>query len=246
MELKELKEIEFKIEDFDGQITGDLSLVSLVSDPAMEENFQLFSKHNNDIELLAKVDDELRLVTGPVMIPNKRIKRFNPITKQFYKAWFSESTVRACAELYLKRSNHTSTNFEHGKIKTTNQVSGVFASELWIVEDPECDKAKALGWDVPKGTWMQTFKIDDLAEWEFIKSKVLKGFSLEGIFNHVEQLARLDGDEIAEIEAILNEENRNTDNEAFVLEILRDILNSNFDDDVKKKLMKKILKKINR
>jgi len=39
-----LKLVEFTVEDNDGEIIGELSIVSLVFDPAIQKSFHLFSK----------------------------------------------------------------------------------------------------------------------------------------------------------------------------------------------------------
>ena len=54
--------------------------------------------------------------------------------------------------------------------------------ESWIVEDPEMDKSKAMGFEVPKGTWMVSYKINDDSTWQKIKAGELNGFSIAGQF----------------------------------------------------------------
>ena len=44
------------------------------------------------------------------------------------------------------------------------------------------DKSKLFGFEVPKGTWMVSMKIDNDEVWERIKEGELKGLSIEGYF----------------------------------------------------------------
>ena len=57
--------------------------------------------------------------------------------------------------------------------------------ESWIVEDPEKDKATALGLDVKKGDWVTAQKIDSPEVWKKVKNKELTGFSIEAYLEPV-------------------------------------------------------------
>lgn len=179
---KDLKLIEFKIQDDDGEILGDLSLVSIVFDPAIEQGYHLFSK--NKTYQFSSVDEEKQILIGAAMVPNKHILRHDEATDTYFNCWFSEDTVRKCSELFFKNSNHTKTNLEHGELLGVNQVNGAYVCQSWIVENPEMDTAKAYGFSPKKGDWYIAFKIENPSLWNVIKETGLKsgGFSVEGIF----------------------------------------------------------------
>jgi len=63
-------------------------------------------------------------------------------------------------------------------------VTGCTVVETWIKED-ENDKSVSLGIDVPVGTWMvgTYVQADDI--WEDVELGRVKGFSIEGIFDHM-------------------------------------------------------------
>ena len=44
------------------------------------------------------------------------------------------------------------------------------------------DKAKSLGFNVPSGTWMTSYKINDDETWNKIKDGELNGYSIAGNF----------------------------------------------------------------
>jgi hypothetical protein len=53
------------------------------------------------------------------------------------------------------------------------------------VESREKDKSSLYGLNVPVGTWMGTFKIDNEDIWQnYVKTGDVKGFSIEGLFGH--------------------------------------------------------------
>ena len=177
MENKELELREFIIEE-DGDIIGDLSLISFVSDPAIGQKFQLFSTGKY---IFAQTNKEKMIVTGPAMRPNVKILR-QDIDGTYFNAIFTEEQVRKCSEIYLKNSNHTRTNLEHGDLASQNQIEGVYVVESWIVEDPAKDKSTAIGFkEVQKGDWYVSYKVDNKQFWNFIK-EYGGGFSIEGMF----------------------------------------------------------------
>jgi hypothetical protein len=154
-----------------------IQAISLVSEPAIEENWVALS----DVKLKA-IDTERRIVMGAALVPNKPILRRNG-DEEFY-IYFSEDTIRKAAEGYLKAGHQKQSNVEHEMA-----VTGVTTIESWIVEDSQIDKSAVYNLKVDKGTWMVSMKVDNDAVWEeFIKTGRLKGFSIEGKFTQ-----RIDG-----------------------------------------------------
>jgi hypothetical protein len=150
-------------------------LYSLVSAPAIEQDFVYFGKEKSNLTL-AKVDEEKRMLISPALIPNKNIVRYDANTDSEYYVWFSKETVRKASELYLKHNNHHKATYEH-----QDRVSGVLTIESWIKEG-DMDKSKLYGFDLPNGTWFVKMKIDNEELWQDIKSKKIKGLSIEGYF----------------------------------------------------------------
>jgi hypothetical protein len=150
--------------------------ISLVSAPAIEQDFVYFGKEKSNLTL-AKVDEEKRMLISPALIPNKNIVRYDANTDSEYYVWFSKETVRKASELYLKHNNHHKATYEHQE-----RVSGVLTVESWIIEDPKMDKANLYGFQLKKGAWMVKMKIDNEELWQDIKSKKIRGLSIEGYF----------------------------------------------------------------
>ena len=166
--------VELVIDDDSHELAIDA--ISLVSAPAIEENWVFFGKEKNNLTF-AKVDEEKRMLVSPALIPDKQIFRYDPNTDSEYYVYFSKDTVRKASELYLKNNNHHKATEEHNE-----RVSGVLTVESWIIEDTKLDKSNLYGFSLPKGTWMVKMKIENEDLWQKIKSGELKGLSIEGYF----------------------------------------------------------------
>tara|TARA_R100000458_G_C8278343_1_gene254398 strand:- start:2745 stop:3791 length:1047 start_codon:yes stop_codon:yes gene_type:complete len=243
MEKKTTKIVELVIDENHEEITIDA--ISLVTEPAIAENFVYFNKEKHNLTL-AKVDEEQKLLVSPALIPNKHIFRFDAETNQEYYVFFTESTVKKASEMYLKYNNNNNATVQH-----ENKITGVHTVESWIVQDPEMDKSKLYGYDVPKGTWFVSMKIENDEIIKRIKDGELRGLSIEGYFtdkmakmSKFAEVGQIDGmpvfDNIEEAEAVAkkmgcegyHEHNLNgktvympcTNHE--IIEALHDILNS--------------------
>ena len=156
-------------------LTDGVFAISFVSEPAIEENFVWFDKEKVSF---AKIDNEKRLVVGPVLIPNKKILRIDG-EGQPYNVFFSPETIEKLAQNYLQRGLQGETTLEHDA-----KVAGVSLVESWI-KTTKLDKSNSFGLNLPVGTWMGAFKVSNDEIWdEYVKTGETKGFSIEGIFEH--------------------------------------------------------------
>jgi len=180
--MKETKIVELIIADDSEELAIDA--ISLVTSPAIEQDFVYFGKEKNNLTF-AKVDEEKRMLISPALIPEKTIFRHNPNTQEDYFVYFSKETVRKASELYLKHNNHHKATYQH-----QDRVSGVLTVESWIKEGDQ-DKSKLYGYDLPNGTWFVKMKIENDELWQKIKEGELKGLSIEGYFtNKFEQMQK--------------------------------------------------------
>ena len=164
---------ELKIDDDN---VDEVFAISLVENPAIELDFVYFNK---EAIQFAAVNAEKRLVMGPILVPDKKIKRLDGENKM-YEVFFKPETVKRLSEMYLEKKYTDKTTLEH-----TAPVSGVTLVESWIKESKLNDKSNMYGFNVPIGTWMGTFKIANEAIWQdFVKTGKVKGFSIEGLFSH--------------------------------------------------------------
>lgn len=166
---KDIRVVEFQLDD----ILGELRRISLVSQPAHEDDFLLFNQSTMKFQT---IDAEKRVLTGLSMRADINIPR-RDANGDLYYGFFSQSTVRKAAEMFFKRgANMNNTNLEH-----EFEIDGVYVFESWIVEDPLLDKAVCLGFtDVRKGDWFVSMKIENDMVWNnYLKTGLIKGFSVE-------------------------------------------------------------------
>jgi hypothetical protein len=174
-DLKETKIVELVINDENESLAIDA--ISLVSAPAIEQDFVYFNKDKNNFTF-AKIDEEQRMIVSPALIPNKQIYRYDANTDSDYYVFFSPATVRKASELYLKHNNHHKATYQH-----EDRVSGVMTVESWVKEG-DMDKSKLYGFDLPDGTWFVKMKVDNDELWSKIKDGELRGLSIEGYFTN--------------------------------------------------------------
>mgnify|MGYP001139091950 CR=1 FL=1 len=136
------------------------------------EMFSSASKY--DFKVL---DNEQRLLYGPIMVPNRMILRRDENGEPFY-VYFSGETIRKMAEKFLQQNKLHNTDVEHdGMVTTSNRLV-----ESWVSDSIIHDKSYSMGFALPKNTWYVGYRINDEETWQDIKAGRLKGFSLSGQF----------------------------------------------------------------
>ena len=206
-----MKIIELVIDE-EAEVYG-IDAISLVDKPAIEMDWIALSQQKVEF---AQVDEDKRLLIGPALVPDKPIYRKSG-EEEFY-VYFSKSTVRRAAELYLKYGNQGNATLEH-----EHNVNGVSVMESWMVEDPSKDKSALYGLEVPTGTWMVTMKVDNDAIWqEWVKEGRVKGFSIEGYFSAKAEKEQMESmiEELAR--AIVTKDGRTASGNRVVLESYSD------------------------
>ena len=155
------------------QEDSGVDAISIVSAPAIEEQF--IALKSNDLKL-AEVSKDKKLLMGALLVPNRPIYR--KTGKNEYYIYFSKDTIRKASQLYLKNGKQNNSTLEH-----QHQLSGLTLVESWIVEDETKDKIRLYNLNVPIGTWVGTVKVNNDEIWnEYVKTKKVRGFSIEGFF----------------------------------------------------------------
>jgi hypothetical protein len=152
--MENLPKYELTIEDVDNGIT----CISLVDFPAIQTNWIALSESQKTAIKISLQDKQI--LTAPLMIPNLEIYREDE-NKNGYNIFFSTETIEAMRDKYFNDELIKKINFMH----TDKTVTGELV-ESWIIADATNDKAKSLGFDLPKGTWMISLKIKDSDFWE--------------------------------------------------------------------------------
>ena len=173
--------------------------ISVVNSPAVEVDWIALNKQ----VMLKASDEKKRILTGVALIPSKQIYRYDEQMGEYY-IFFSKETIEKASQLFLKESNQKNATYEHAY-----DFDGGIVVESWLVSDPKMDKAKHYGFNVPKGTWMISMKIENDKVWNDVLDEKVKGFSIEGFFADKLQMNKLSEEEILvqKIKDIINEEN---------------------------------------
>mgnify|MGYP003631875428 CR=1 FL=1 len=147
--------------------------ISVVENPAIEEDFVALKSQEFK---LAEVDKERRILMGALLVPNRPIYRRNG--EDEYYIYFSKDTVLKASQMYLMQGNQNNATMEH-----QYEINGLSLVESWLVEDKVHDKSVKYGMDLPLGTWVGSVKVNNDKVWDsFVKTKKIKGFSIEGYF----------------------------------------------------------------
>jgi hypothetical protein len=178
------------------QMASGIDAISIVEAPAIESNFVALKSHEVKF---AKIDEEKRILMGPILIPDKPIYRKQVVDgelDEFY-IYFSKQTVAKASQMYLMNDKHKNATLEHEV-----ELSGLCLVETWLKEDMEKDKSAIYGMNDPIGTWMGCLKVTNDDVWEnYVKTGKVKGFSIEGYFADKMKMSKTPSliDEIKEI-----------------------------------------------
>ena len=166
--------VELIIDDED--LYAGIDAISIVEYPAIEENFVALKDQKKHEVKLQAIDEDKRILAGPVLIPNKMIYRQDD--EDEYYIHFTKDTVRKASEMFLKEGHQNNSTFEHAI-----PLKGLSLVESWIIDDKSNDKSNMYGMDLPLGTWFGVMKVYNDDVWnDFVKTGLVKGFSIEGYF----------------------------------------------------------------
>lgn len=169
---------------FDSSFNLGITAISLVEKPAIEIDFLAFSEDNRFIKF---VSEEKMEIVSPVLIPDKLIYRVDDNGNPFYVK-FSKETIDELAWNFLLNGRCSNVNIGHPTTSANdafdNLLEGVECIDLWIIEgdnDKAYDVFKFSREDLPEGTLMINYKVNDIELWREIRSNNsrLRGLSVE-------------------------------------------------------------------
>ena len=162
--------------DDDEQVGMDA--ISLVKFPAVEVDFLALNKESIE---LTRFNDEKREITGVVCLADTPIIRKNESLGVHY-IMFEKDTIKKMMLKYFKMGRNNQVNIEH----KGPMVDGLTMIESYV-KDSERNVAPVEFKDVPDGSWIATFKVENDDVWAQIKEEhQLRGFSLQGLFYYNE------------------------------------------------------------
>lgn len=172
----------------DSDLEG-IDFVSLVDMPAIQRDFIAFAK---ETEVKFSIDEEKRIVSGPVLIPDQKIYR--KTEKGDFYVTFDRKAIEAVAQKFFADGNANNVNLMHDK-----EVNGCVYFESYFIDHAR-NIAPVEFSDLPDGTWIMSAKINNPDVWALIKNGTLRGFSVEGTLG----VGELRNDEISTLEDLIN------------------------------------------
>lgn len=170
--MKDLETIYYRVL-LDDDYTG-LVRTSFVTEPAIENDFELFS--TTQIEESFKLNEEERIIYGPVMIPDKKILRKFSDGSGYYNCVFSKEDIENTIKKASKLGRLNQFNLQHSQLPE-DMVEGVYMVESIVLSD----RTKSERFNhLPNGTWIVGLWVESEDYWNnVIKSGDFKGFSVE-------------------------------------------------------------------
>ena len=170
-----------------------MDAISLVADPAVEVDFLKFGKDKP--MSLNFADEERHIITGVAILADTPIYRIAPDGTEYYVR-FTKDCIRQLVEKYFKFGLTNSVNIEH---KDNQFVDGVTMLESYIIDKERgiCPNEFA---SAPDGSWVVSYKVNNLDVWDKIKTGEVMGFSIQGIFHLVETKLEMNNNKTEESE----------------------------------------------
>lgn len=164
-----------------------VTMVALVDNPAIKRNWMAFMEDHKpeSLQQFKVQDEEKRVVSGPLMVANLPIYRYNEDMGDHYVV-FRPDVIEKIVLRFFKEKRMDEANIMHDGVK----VGGVYLFESFIIDDR---KLTPIGHDkLPNGSWFGSFKVENDAVWEQVKNGEFNGFSVEGMFGYATEREQQD------------------------------------------------------
>lgn len=210
--------------DMDDMYSG-MDAISFVDRPAIEVNWNTFNEEKKK-SLFEVTNEDRRIVTGPVMLADTPIFRYNDVIGA-YEVQFTKEKIFDMSIKYFKENKIHEVNLQHDSKRKVDKVT---LFEYFIIER---GNKTDLYPDLPDGSVMASFLVENEDVWKSIKDGEFNGFSLEGWFN--EELTMSIENKILD----KKKEEMEMMEELFYLKF-KDIVNSNEADVVKEYKLRRL------
>ena len=149
----------------------NMSCISLVTDPAVEKDFECFSKDKKPMKF-SITNPEKHCITGVAIRADVPIYRYSPDKGEYYVR-FSKETIEQIVYKYSKQNLWNSVSLEH----SGQNIDSAVMVEFYLKSETKCPEGFQ---DVEDGSLMVTYKITDENLWDTVKnSDEINGFSIE-------------------------------------------------------------------
>ena len=151
-----------------------IGAISLVQEAAVGLDFLCFDKQ----PMKFSYDQSKHVISGVIALAGVPIYRWSP-TEGEYWVIFDADVIEKMVQRFAKDNLFSKVNLQHD---SGQFIDGIYMFESYLV-NRERGIAPAEFPDVPNGSWVASYKVDNDELWnEIINGKELNGFSLEGMF----------------------------------------------------------------
>lgn len=151
-----------------------IQVMSLVESPAVESNFIALTEQSKP--MMFSVDEDKHIVTGCALRADFPIYRRDKDNFEYYVV-FSKDVILQLRDKFMREQKTAMVNLEH-----QTPVDGCFLISSYIKDTSNGINPVQFS-DIPDGSWMTSYKIENEDVWKQIKSGDFKGFSIEGTFD---------------------------------------------------------------
>jgi Putative phage serine protease XkdF len=178
--VKKLPLYKLKINPEEDDLSG-VTIISLVNEPAIERNFQMFSTNTKQKnQRFAVQNEEMQIVTGAIMVADLPIYRKDEQTGEEYFVVADKDSIYQIVQKFFKTNRTSSVDTQHNGML----VNGVYMIESFIIDSNRGINPPTGYGELPDGSWFGSFKIESPQIWQEIKAGTFKGFSIAGLFDY--------------------------------------------------------------
>ena len=127
------------------------------------------------------------LIFGPALIPDLKIYRKpnNKVQKPHY-IMFSAETIEKIRRKFHKKNYNNRVNINHSGIL----ISGVTMTKSFLLNPINRGSVPNEFQNLPNGTWMIEYIVENDYIWKQIQEKNLNGFSIEGLIQYIDTIEK--------------------------------------------------------
>jgi len=164
----------------DASVESDLQVdyVALVDKPAIEKDFIAFG--NNKPLQFATVDSDRHIISGPAMLADIPIYRRDEQMGEYFVV-FDAPTIFQIVEKFFQKGFNQNFNLMHDP---GAKLQGITVFESFIVDKSRGIQPMVGFEDAKDGSWFLSAKVNNAEAWQMVKSGLIKGFSVEGVFSY--------------------------------------------------------------
>jgi len=186
---KKLPIIQMDITD-DLQNPQGMKAVALVDEPAIEEYWMKFEKHEE--EFLFEQQKDKQIITGALMVADMPIYRKDADGTEYYVT-FSKDVITKIVKKFSKLNYFNRVNLMHD---SQSVPEGIYLIELFQSDKTRGVNAPKAFSSLADGSLFASYYVENPELWQFIQTDQFRGFSIEGIFGYVFSAQKSETDEL--------------------------------------------------